>query len=163
MSGPSKRFPLFSRNLSCEGSRSFRLSLPRPRLRRPRRHPISGSFMRRVHPKSVRVRHELLPVLAPVKHIIGESTGKCEANEAFTDRPQRLGQRSHTPATPSRRSGLDDGGSLFLKSSSREQSLIVPRPHQNLANKGLDTLAAVRATAIGLHRLPTRLPRSGSL
>src|ERR1700751_4454005 len=93
MSGPSKRFLLLSRNSNCEGSRSYRSSLPRPRLRRPRRHPNSGSSLRGVHRKSVRVSRQLLPLLGPEEggplvgpaakkadlrpqHIIGESTGK---------------------------------------------------------------------------------------
>ena len=66
MSGPSKRFPLFSRNLSCEGLRSCRSSRPRPRLRRPRRHQTSGSSTSCIHRKTVRLgRRQLLPVLGP--------------------------------------------------------------------------------------------------
>src|ERR1700758_142291 len=106
MSGPSKRFLLLSRNSNCEGSRSYRSSLPRPRLRRPRRHPNSGSSLRGAHRKSVRVRRQLLPLLGPEggrplvasaaekadlwpQHIIGESTGKLRDQRGLPPRLKR--------------------------------------------------------------------------
>ena len=128
MSGPSKRFPIFSRNLSCEGLRSCRSSRPRPRLRRPRRHQISGSSTSCVHRKTVRLRRrQLLPVLAPdrgslrtegpklgrvqeVKQPLATSTAKkastlsarapeiCETNEVLIGRQPRLGYPPHIQA-----------------------------------------------------------------
>jgi peptidoglycan/xylan/chitin deacetylase (PgdA/CDA1 family) len=57
--------PTILAELKLRGFKIVQIVLPRLRLRRPRRHPNSGSFARRFQRKTVRVRRQLLPVLAP--------------------------------------------------------------------------------------------------